>query len=275
MKLSRAILVLFMASFVLLTALLPCRGTEKANEEKANGDANSIWTQYERRGPRPKRWELTDEEIDRIMKSLDEKKAKEIAKLRETDPRKFHDELRNQARKEFEKVIRERIDAWRKKSQAEFLEWLGKEYTHQAGELNKLKREDPDLYNKKFDLVWNTYRRIYEIWRRNPELGQVLKEDTALKKRRDELLTKFKNTKDSKQKKHLLGQLEDAVSARFDLIVRRKQIAYKQLQKRLEELQKKIQESRDEMGRWRSKKFKTDNVKERIKDLLDPNFKWD
>jgi len=274
MKLSRAILVLSMTSFVLLTAL-PCRGTEKAEAEKTNGDANSIWTQDERRGPRSSRWELTDEEINRILKTLDPKKAKELAELRETDPRKFHDELRNQAREEFEKVIRERIEVWRKERQAEFLEWLGKEYTHQAKELAKLKAKDPDLYNKKFDLAWNTYRRIYETWRRNPELGQVLKEDTALKKRRDELLAKFKNTKDSKQKKKLLGQLEDAVSARFDLIVRRKQIAYKHLLKRLEELQKKIQESRNEMGRWRSKKFKTDNVKERIKDLLDPDFKWD
>lgn len=270
MKLSCVFLIVFTLLITLTT--LPCPGTEKAETKE---DANSIWTEDEPRGYRSRRWELTDEEIERLLKTLEAKKAKELTKLRETEPEKFRNELRNQARDEFEKVIRERIEQWRKARRAEFLEWLEKNSRREARELTKLKGKDPELYNKKFDLVWRKYRRIYEAWRRNPDLGKVLLEDLGLKKRVEELVGAIKNTKDDKKKNELRAKLKGVVSARFDLIVRRQQIAYKQLLKRLEELQKQINENRDQMIKSRDKKVKEREVEARIIDLLDPNFKWD
>jgi hypothetical protein len=293
MELNRAILVLALAAMITLSAL-PCSAQNKSEEKKED-----IWVEGEPRGPRagpragpgpgpgrgpsgrgPRRFELTDEEIDRIMKGLKESdpaKVKELAELREKDPEKFRDELRKHGREEFGKIIRERIDNWRKRRRAEFLEWLGKTAPKEAQELAKLRETNPDLYAEKFDLVWKKYARIFEEGRRNPELAEVLLGDLELQKRREELLKKIKDANSEKEKKKLAAELEEVVADRFDLIVRRKQIAYERLLKWLEELRERVRESRGEIAKWRSDEFKNENVKKRMDDLLEetPKLSWD
>ena len=67
------------------------------------------------------------------------------------------------------------------------------------------------------------------------------------------------------------------VAKRYDLIVRRKEIAYEQLLKKLDELQKQVRESKDEIAKWRDPKIKQENVRQRIQALTDNKvrFKWD
>ena len=215
------------------------------------------------------------------MKSLQEsnpEKAKELAKLREKDPEKFRDELRRHGREEFGKIIKERIDQWRKRRREEFLESLGKFVPKEAQELAKLKVTNPDLYAEKYELALKKYGRIIEEGRRNPELAEVLIEDLKLQKKRDELLKKIKAVKSENENKKLVAELEEVVAGRFDLIVRRKQIAYERLLRWLEELRKRIRESRGEIVRWRDDKFKNENVKKRMQDLLGETptqFSWD
>jgi hypothetical protein len=268
--------------------VLPCSADEK--------DEKNIWTEDgprgPGRGPRPgpgrgpgtgrgsRRFEPTDEEIDRVMKSLQEsnpEKAKELARLREKDPNQFSIELRRYGREEFGKIIRERIDNWRKRRRAEFLESLEKLVPEEARKLDKLKNTNPDLYAEKYELALKKYGRIIEEGRRNPELAEVLIEDLKLKKRRDELLKKIKAVKSENENKKLVAELEEVVAGRFDLIVRRKQIAYERLLRWLEELRKRIRESRGEIFKWRDEKFKNENVKQRTQDLLEeiPKFNWD
>ena len=289
MELNRAILVLALAAMITLSAL-PCSAQNKSEEKKED-----IWVEDEPRGPRAgprpgsgrgpsgrgsRRFELTDEEIDRIMKGLKESdpaKAKELAKLREKDPEKFREELRRHGREEFGKIIRERINNWRERRQAEFIKWLEKAVSKEARELAKLKERNPDLYAEKFDLVWKKYARIFEEGRRNPELADVLLEDLELQKRREELLKKIKAANSNKEKKKLAAELEEVIADRFDLIVRRKQIAYERLLKWLEELRERVKESRAEIREWRDDKFKGENVRKRIEDLLEetPKLRWD
>jgi hypothetical protein len=320
MELNRAILVLALASAVILSTLpcsaaekdksAAEKDKSAAEKEKSAAEKNKedIWAGDEPRGPRPgpgpgpglgpglgpggpgpgepgpgrgfRRFELTDEEIDSIMKGLKESdpaKAKELAKLRSKDPEKFRDELREHSREQYGKIIKERIDNWRKKRQEEFLEWLEKSVSKEAQELAKLKERNPDLYAEKFDLVWKKYGRIFEEGRRSPELAEVLLADLELQKRRDELLKKIKTAGNEKEKEKLVAELEEVIGARFDLIVRKKQIAYEQLLKRLEDLQKKVRESRDEIDKWQDEKFKSENVKKHTKDLLEgtPQLRWD
>ena len=94
---------------------------------------------------------------------------------------------------------------------------------------------------------------------------------------RDVLLMKIKSANSEKEKKKLGAELEEVVANRFDLIVRRKQIAYERLLRRLEELQKQIKESRAEIREWRDDRFKGENVKKRMQDLLEetPKLRWD
>jgi len=280
------ILVLAMAAVIMLS-ILPCSAQRTGEEKKED-----IWREDEPTGPRPgprggprggpgpgrRRLELTDDE--RIMKDLaesDPEKAKELAKLREKEPDKFKDELREVMRKQFGERIREHMDERRRKWRAGFLEWLGKNYAPVAEKLAKLKEQDPELYIKAFDRVVKKYGYIHKAWMQNPELGRVLKEKLELKEKRDRLLRRIRASKSEKDKKKLITQLEEVVSSRFDLIVREKQIAYEQLLKQLEELKKQIEESQAEVDKLMDVEFKTENVKARVEELIrrTRKIKWD
>ena len=286
------ILVLAMAAVIILS-ILPCSAQRTGEEKKED-----IWREDEPRGPRgdprgdpregprggprggPRRFELTDEIIERIMKDLaesDPAKAKELAKLREKEPEKFKDEIREVMREQFGKSIRERMDERRRKWRAGFLEWLGKNCPPVAEKLAKLKEQAPELYIKAFDRVVEKYGDIYRKWLQNPELGRVLKEKLELKEKQDRLLRKIRAARNDKEKKELIAQLEEVVSSRFDLIVREKQIAYEQLLKQLEELKKRVEESQAEVDKWMDVKFKTENVKARVEELIrrTRKIKWD
>lgn len=303
MELKRGIFLVLVTAVTLTVTILPCSADEKKDEK-------DIWVAEETRGPRmmprpgpgsvgdeprgPRmgsgrgpgtgrmgpRFELTDEEIDRVMKGLKESnpaKAKDLAKLRETEPEKFIDELRKYGREEFGKIIKERIAKWMSQRREEFLEWLGKVAPNEKKELDNLKGKNPNLYTKKYELTWNKYGRIFEASKRNSELADILLEDMKLQKRRDELVRKIKSTRGEKEKKKLVTEMEKVIAGRFDLIVRRKQIAYERLLKWLEGLQKQIKKSRDEITEYRDDNVKISEVKKRAQDLLGetPVFRWD
>jgi hypothetical protein len=297
---SRGIILVLAISAVVITAALPCRAAGKNEKED-----QSIWTEDQDKGPGPgpgqgpgpgpergprrggpgrERFDLTDEEINRIMEGLKERspeKAKELENMREKDPERFQQELRRHASDEFGKVVRERMEKrmekWREQRHAEFIEWLQKSLPKEAEELAKLKDRDTDLYGKKYEVAWRNYGRIFEESRRSPELAEVLMEDLKLQKRTEELSAKIKAAKNESEKKKLTADLEEVVGLRYDLIVRKKQIAYEWLLKRLEELQNHIKESRAELGIWQDPKTKAENVKERVEYLLEEKkgFSWD
>ncbi|MBN2138638.1 MAG: hypothetical protein JW720_12595 [Sedimentisphaerales bacterium] len=268
MTLRRAILLVWVG---LLTAIGAAVGAENAEDV--------IWDGNEQRytGRRP--FDLNDEEIARILKRISEsnpKKAEELEELRKTDQEKFLTELKDHGGEEFGKIINEKIENYRQRRRDEFLEWFDKNYHDRAEELKNIKTNDPNSYNKRYESIWITYRRIYEA-RWNEELVKVLKQDLHLKFRRDELIAKIKGEKDDNKRKELAGQLKNVVNDRFDLIVRRKQIAYEELLKRLADLQKQIEDQNDEIKKWREEKFRDDNVRSRMDYLLKgiPKFKWD
>ena len=119
------------------------------------------------------------------------------------------------------------------------------------------------------------YGRIAEATRENPKLAKVLKEDLELKKKRDKLLGRIRAVSDEKKKKELTAQLEEIVGDRFDLIVRRKQIRYEQLRKKLEKLKKQVKQSEAEVEKWNE--LKDEKVKERLEELISQTekFNWD
>jgi hypothetical protein len=289
MESSRVIILILALTAVLAVRTQPCAGNQK--------DEQNIFTEEEDRGPGPGpgpgpergprrggpgrgRFELTDEEVDRILKDLKERtpeKAKELAELRTKDPDKFREELGRHAREEFRKVVGERIEKWRQQRQTNFLEWLQKSIPNEAEELAKLKERDPKLYDQKYEMASKKYGRIYEESRRNPELAEVHIEDIRLQKRRDQLLGKINTTSSQKEKQKLTEELEEVVGRRYDLIVRRKQIAYEWLLKRLEELQNRINESKAEILKAQDAKVKAENIKNRTQELLEEKkgFNWD
>ncbi|MEA3225740.1 MAG: hypothetical protein U9Q07_07290 [Planctomycetota bacterium] len=276
MEKCRGVVLLLAVGAVVMVTALPCPADEKKEEGK------SIFTEDEPRGQRPVRWriELTKEEIGRVLESLkkhDPENAKELVKLRGRDPEKFKEELRRHGGKEYQKILRERYGKWRQQRRADFLNWLAKNYRRDARELAGLKGRDPDLYEKKLDAMRKKYDPIRDAERRNPELAVVLKEDLRLKERRNELIAKIRATKKQDDKKKLIAELQDVVAERYDLIVRRKRIAYERLIKRVEELQNWIKKSRAEIADAGKAEVKTENLKQRMKTLLEgkKGFTWD
>jgi len=289
MQINPRIFLALALAVIIAGAALPCSAQDRNRPEPNIGTPDGRRGGGERpefgppdrtsRGPGRERFTLTDEEIDRIMQGLkqrDPKKAKELGELRTKDPEKFKAELGRSAHDELAKLMEERMEKWRQQRRTEFLDWLEKNYSREARGLANLKERDPNLYDKKLGSMREKYGPIRDAERRNPQLAEVLKEDLRLKDREEELVAKIKASTNQKEKEKLDAELDEVVADRYDLILRRKQIAYEQLLKQLEEMQNRIKDSHAEMLKYQDSKIKSENVKQRKKDLLEGNkgFPW-
>jgi hypothetical protein len=282
----KVILVSFAAVIMLLAAQSPCRGAEK-------DDVNNIWVEDGPAGPNMP-LELTDEKIEQSMKWLEEnnpQQAQKLTQLRKDDPEKFKQELREAIREQFGKKIREHAGQksprtlligqekgmWVREKEAEHLKWLEKNYPDDAGKLAELKKKNPELYFKQLMHSMRTYGKIEQAEKDNPQLAEVLKSDLQLRREQDKLLGKIKDAATEKEKKQLSEELEKTVSSRFDFIVKRKQIEYEMLLKRLEKLKEDVKTSESTVEKWKDQKFKNDAVKSRVGELLSRSekFQWD
>jgi len=133
----------------------------------------------------------------------------------------------------------------------------------------RLKNVDLDLYHKKYDLVRRRYYRIFDESRRNPEWAQVLLEDVRLQQRQDELVAKIKATKNRREEKRLTTELEEVIALRYDVTLRRWQLAHERLLKQIEDLRSQLRDMRNDIIKYQDPKTKEANVKQRIKDLLE------
>ncbi|HON90445.1 MAG TPA: hypothetical protein PKZ07_02670 [Sedimentisphaerales bacterium] len=237
---------------------------------------NDIWKDE----PKTLQRDLSKDQIERILKGIQQRapeKAKALAELRQKDPNRFMNELRTQGRPEIDQMLLERVEARRQERNTKFLEWLKANYPVEEQTLAKLKEGDPQVYLVNFETIWDRYGYIFEAESSNPELGAVLKEDLALRKKSEELCNRHRRAKSEAEKQKIGAELQDVVARRYDLIVRRKEIAYEQLQKRLEDLQKQVGESKDEIAKFKDEQIKRENVRQRIEALVGnkTQFKWD
>jgi len=255
--------------------------------------------------------EQTEEMLLQIRRT-DPQKADELAKLREQDPAKFKMVLGNIMReramnrmkeqwrqrggmqpgspegtmpegmgmgpwKGFEGAGPEMMQEWMRERGEEYAKWLKENFPDEASRLEGLKDKNPEQYMRAMGITWKKYGRIYLSSKDNPQLTQVLKEQMALKDKRTSLLQQIKSTTDEKQKKAMTGELEQVVGQQFDLIVKRKQIAYEDMAKKLEGLKKEVDQRKAEVEKWKTKDFKNQQVKQRVNELLNETekFEWD
>jgi DNA anti-recombination protein RmuC len=308
----RIILVLAMAA-VLSTTALYCRAAEDVNKEEVKSteplppppgsvvEKEDIWSEDAAKGESG-RFELTEEKIERIMNQLaktDPEKAEELKQLQAKDPEKFKAELREVMQEQFGKRFRERMEErsgqhmkeggkpfgpggmrmppdagmhWR---YDKYLDWLKENYAEEAEKLAELREKDANLYSKQLELSLKKYGRIAEAARENPQLAEVLKEDLALKQQQDKLLGQIETAGD-KEKEELVKELKEVLNHRFDAILKRKQIEYEQLLKKLERLKKEVEQRNAKVEKWKDAGFKNESVKARLEELLGKTdeFKW-
>jgi hypothetical protein len=159
----------------------------------------------------------------------------------------------------------------------EYIEWLGKNFPEEAKKLARLREKEPENLEEYIQQVIDSrdkFGEIMEAQERNPELADVLKEDLLLKKDREILLDKINTAKGTKHAK-LIKQLEEVVNRRFDLIVRKKQLQYEHLLRRLERLQNEVKNREAEVEKLKSKKSQL--IREHLEELTGKaeNIDWD
>ena len=256
------------------------------------------------------------EQCDRMLEEIrktNPQKADELAKLREENPDAFRGELRRVMREQFAQRMKEQtgeaerhrmrepeapmtpgqrvkgegawmgrggpemMREWMEKKHEEYIKWLETYYSDEAAKLKQLKVEDPEQYIRAVMVSGRKYWPILQASKDNPELANVLKEQLALKEGRNGLLRRIQAATDEKQKKELTAELEKVVGRQFDLIVRRKQLAYEDLTKKLEELTKEVEHKKAEVEKWKSRDFRNEQVKKRVNELLSETerFEWE
>ncbi len=282
------------AALILIAGMAICCPAEETGGRKATpqikADAN-----------RP--FEMPKDMIDKILadiKERDPNKAKELEALRDKDPAKFREELKEIFHERMETMRDEMRDRgfgpeemaggpegpkgmagrppgpgeqppgfgpFQEKNE-EFLKWIKDNYPDESKKLEELK-SNQDLYERQLRLLGRKYGWLYERIRENPKLGEVLKEDMELAKERGIILKKIKEAKSDAEKEKLTSELEKVISERYDLIIKRTQIEYEQLGKRIEELKKQVEISKANVEKWKNEKYKKEKVKEQVKRLLE------
>jgi len=266
----------FLAGFSMAGGLAAAQPAT-AGSERAKND---IWKDEPKETQPPWQRDLSKDVVEKIMKGLQQRspaEAKELSELRQKDPERFQTQLRQLGQPELDQIVRDRLGTRRQERNARFVEWLKANYPKEEQALAKLKERDPQLYISGFDRLMKQYGYIFEADGSSPEMGTVLKADFELKTRADELWRQIRNEKSDAKKQALGMELQDVVAKRYDLIVRRKEIACEQLLKKLNDLQNQVRESKDELATWRDSKIKQENVRRRIQDLTENKvrFKWD
>jgi hypothetical protein len=246
-------------------------------------------------GQGKREFEPTPEQTDHILAEIKEKNPKEadeLAKLRVKDPNAFKVALRNRMHEQFMSHMRQPpqgqmpmmqgpgADFMREKIQEktdEFLKCLKENYPDEAAKLEQIKKNNPDQYIRAMMIAGKKYGPICQAVKDDPNLAKVLKQQLELKNKRTELLKQIKSTAGEKDKKAMTAELEQIVGQQFDLIVKRKQLAYEDLTRKLADLQKEVDQKKTEVERWKTKDFKNQRVKERVNELLtEPErFEWD
>jgi len=155
----------------------------------------------------------------------------------------------------------------------ELLGWLDENFPEKAERLRSIQEEHPEHFEKAIRYSLRKYRRIMDASEENPELAEVLKDDMRLKHKRWELIDKIKEAGEE-DKKALIEELGAVISQRFDLIIKRKRIAYEHLKLELEALKQKVKEGEKDIENW--VKTKDKRVEERVKEVLGKmeEFKW-
>jgi len=249
-------------------------------------------------------FEPTPEQMDHILaeiKQKDPQKADELGKLRENDPNAFRMELLNTMREQFMSHMMEQMgeqgrrqptqgqmpmmegpgaEFMREKMQEktdEYLKCLKENYPDEAAKLEQLKKDNPEQFARAMMISGKKYGPICMAVKDDPNLAKVLKQQMELKGKRADLLKQVRAATDEKKKKTLTTELEQIVGQQFDLIVKRKQMAYEDLTKKLADLQKEVNQRKAEAEKWKSKDFKSQKVKERVTELLNEKekFEWD
>ena len=217
---------------------------------------------------------ISKERINELLKRIksdNPELAKKLEELRKSQSDKFHGEFFKAARKY---LLSDQDKERFKASIGEYVEWLKENYPEEDAKLAKIQENSPDIYTRHVMMSKRRYGKIMDTQKKNPALAEIMKEDLHLNRRRYELVGKINKAK-GKEAEKLKKELEEVVSARFDLVVRKKQLQYESLEKKIESIKRQIAKQKIAVQKLKDNKIQA--TKERIEDLLSDKekVKWD
>ncbi len=258
----------------------------------------------EAEAPKPNIWEealihpldgmvLTDQRIDQFLARLSKSnpdRAGELEKMRITNPQQFRWEIREEiTNRFFQSVIptppaegesktatppsppaggsgqsAEEVQ----KTHHDLIVWLEKNFPQHADEM----KANPAPSTERIEELIKRYDPIIRAEKSNPPLAEAMKEDIKNQMQCDEILMDIPYA-DEKGREALIKSLNDLLSKRFDLIVRKRELQYEQLYRRLERLQQELNKQKEEIDKLKGAKEET--VNERVKVLMDRADKAD
>lgn len=267
------------------------------------------------KGKKPGERRMSAEKIEAVLRHIaenDPEKAEHLRQLKEKDPQKFREQMRliggwgdrdGKQQKDRVQGHDERTGAQRSgqgkgekgkermpgrgmpgrgggfggrmaERHDEYVKWFKKEFPEKAQKMEDLREKYPEKYMTLMQGCQRKYSPIMRAQRSNPELAKVLKEDIQLQSQRDQLLKELRSA-DKKESKALRKELEEVVSSRFDIILKKKQLRYEDMLKRLRALEKKVNEQQAEVESLKDKK--NDTIEQRIEELISKTEKisWD
>jgi hypothetical protein len=158
------------------------------------------------------------------------------------------------------------------KKHDEYTEWFKKEFPAEAEKLESLRQKHPEQYMKQMQSCQKKYAPIMKAQQHNPQLAEVLKEDIQLQSQRDTLLKEYRSA-DKKEREAIKKELENVVNSRFDIVVKKKQLRYEEMLKKLQKLEEKVNAQQAEVENLKDKKG--DAVEQRIEELVGKTEKID
>lgn len=280
--------------FLLLVSPLPAQEQPQKQE--------NIW-QSDWEAEEAARSEAFAQRVLEAVKERDPQRAEELRKLYEENADRFWEEVRREFRdrqrdsqapdrpgdrprgqRDTRPGERERgrgpendRNPWQEHLQRqheEFMKWLEEKDPAYAAELTEMKEKNPEEYLNQSREAWRRYEPIMRAEWDNPELARIMMQDLNLQKQRDDILRRLR-TSNGEDKEVLMKELEKVVSARFDLIILKKQMMYDELHRRLQKLQQELEKRQSELAELQN--TKQQNVQDRIRELTTQveKINWD
>ncbi|MCI0499237.1 MAG: hypothetical protein L0Y36_06115 [Planctomycetales bacterium] len=252
-------------------------------EEKTEDIAPKIWRETSLDSK--EELQLTEKHVQQILEELkktDPQRAEQLAALRQSDPPKFIDAIRQEIRKH---TPSEKPDAkpqeeqpqWKEQLEKKhelFLVWLEKGSPEDFKELVQLRDSSPEKYAQQILDLMKTYEPIQRAERYSPKLAEAMKQELELQKQQNETLLQIRLAA-PEQRQKLIEELNRLISIQFDTIVLEKQLRCELLHNRLQALTKELETQAAELDAL--KNYKSQAVENRIKELVERNEKvnWD
>ena len=208
---------------------------------------------------------ISDEYADQIIKDIEKTNpdlAQKLCRLRNTNPPEF---MRQLHENNLIKDVQDGISDEDKILNEEYFQWLKENFTEEAKMLESIKDKKPDVFEHHLNVSRRQYGGIMDVQKRYPALADAMKQDVLLTKQRGVLLANIINA-EGQERENLIAELKKVIDARFDIIVKKKQLQYEALEGRIDWLQKKIEKQKEETQKLIENKDQ--KTKERLEELL-------